>query len=44
MQMEVSGVCAFWCVNNADKEKKVIDNIALDVFIICEKLRHVQVI
>ena len=26
------------------KEKKVNDNIVLDVFIICHKLRHVQVI
>jgi hypothetical protein len=33
------------CVNKADLEKKVInDNIVLAVFIICRKLRYVQVI
>ena len=32
-------------MNNADSEKKLInDNIVLDVFIICQKLTHVQVI
>ena len=36
---------ALGSMNNADLEKKiVIDNIVLDVFIICQKLRHVQVI
>ena len=37
---------ALGCVNNADFEKKklVNDNIELDMFIICQKLRHVQVI
>ena len=33
-------------MNNAEFEgkKKVNDNIVLDVFIICQKLRHVQVV
>ena len=37
---------ALGCMNNADieKNKLVNDNIVLDVFIICQKLRHVQVI
>ena len=33
---------ALGCMNNADIEEK--NNIVLDVFIICQKLRHVQVI
>ena len=32
------------CMNNADIEKKVNEDIVLDVFIICQKLLHVQVI
>ena len=33
------------CMNIVDFEKKLVnDNIVLDVFIICQKLRHVQVI
>ena len=35
------------CMNNANFERKkklVNDNIVLDVFIICHKLRYVQVI
>ena len=35
---------ALGCMNNADFEKLLNDNIVLDVFIICQKLRHVQVI
>ena len=41
---------ALGCMNNANFEKiiiitkKVNDNIVLDVFIICQKLRHVQMI
>ena len=38
---------ALGCVNNADFENKNIlvkESIVLDVFIICQKLRHVQVI
>ena len=36
---------ALGCMNNVDfAEKKVNGNIVLDVFIICQKLRHVQVI
>ena len=38
---------ALGCMNNADIErriKKVNDNIVLDMFIICQKIRHVQVI
>ena len=36
---------ALGCINNANLEKKEVnDNIALDVFIISQKLRHVQVI
>ena len=37
---------ALGCVNNAEVEKKklVNDKIVLDVFSICQKLRHVQVI
>ena len=36
---------ALGCVNNADfGEKKLVnDNIVLHVFIICQKLRHLQV-
>ena len=38
-------VGALRCMNNTDFEKlSVNDNIVLDVFIICQKLRHVQVI
>ena len=41
--MEVDGVGALRCMNNAHfGEKKVNDNIVLDVFIVCQKLRHVQ--
>ena len=32
---------ALECTNNEDFEKKVNNNIVLDVFIICQKLRHV---
>jgi hypothetical protein len=35
---------ALGCINNAGYEKLVNDNIVLDVFIICQKLQHVQVI
>jgi hypothetical protein len=36
---------ALRCMNNADFEKKLVNNnIVLDVFIICQKLRHVPVI
>jgi hypothetical protein len=36
---------AHGCVNNVDFEKKWLnDNIVLDVFIIRQKLRHVQII
>ena len=37
---------ALGCMNNADfEEKKLVNyNIVLDMFIICQKLRHVQVI
>ena len=36
---------ALWCMNNADFENKLVnDNIVLDVFIISQKLRHMQVI
>ena len=36
---------ALGCMNNADFVKKIVnDNIVLDVFIICQKLLHVQVI
>ena len=39
IQMEVDGVSALGCMNNADFEKKklVNYNIVLDVFIICQK-------
>ena len=43
--MEVDGTIE--CLNNADFEKKnksVNDNILLGVFIICEKLRDIQLI
>jgi hypothetical protein len=33
---------ALGCMNNADFEKKIGDNIVLDVFIICYKLRHIH--
>jgi hypothetical protein len=42
IQIEVEG--ALRCINNADSEKKVNGNIVLDVFIVCQKLRYVQVI
>jgi hypothetical protein len=38
---------ALGCMNNVhfgERKKKVNDNIVPDVFIICQKLRHVQVI
>ena len=36
---------ALGCVNNEDFEKNIVnDNIVLEVFIICQKLLHVQVI
>ena len=36
---------ALGCMNNADFEKQLLnDIIVLDVFIICQKSRHVQVI
>ena len=35
---------ALGCMNNVDLKKKVNDNIVLDVFIICQKLQHIQVI
>ena len=36
---------ALGCMNNADiGGKKVNDNIVLDVFIMCQKFKHVQVI
>ena len=36
---------AFGCLNNTDFEIKILnDNIVLDVFIIRQKLRHVQII
>ena len=35
---------ALGCMNNADLKKKLNENIVLDVFIICQKLRHKQVI
>ena len=36
---------ALGCVDNADCEKMLVnDSIVLDVFIISQKLRHVQVI
>jgi len=36
---------ALGCMNNADFEIKIAnDNILLDVYIICQELRHVQVI
>ena len=36
---------ALGCMNNAHLKKKLInDNIVLDVFIICQKLRHIQII
>ena len=37
---------ALGCMNNADFEKKKLNgNIVLDVFLlICQKLRHIQVI
>ena len=35
---------ALGCMNNADLKKLVNDNIVLDVFIIFQKLRHVQII
>ena len=44
IQKEVDVLGALGSMNNADFEKKVIDNIVLDVFIICQKLRHVQLI
>ena len=35
----------FGCMNNVDFEyKKINENIVLDVFIICQKLRYIQVI
>ena len=34
---------ALGCVNNVDYEI-IKDNIVLDVFIICQKLRHIQAI
>ena len=41
--MEVLG--ALECMNNVDFEKNLLhDNIVLDMFIICQKLRHTQVI
>ena len=45
IQIEANGVRSLRCMNNAYFEKKLVnDNIVLDVFIICQKLRHVQVI
>ena len=35
---------ALGCMNNVDLKKAVNENIVLDVFIICHKLRHSQVI
>ena len=35
---------AIGCMNNADIEKKVNDSIVVDVCIICQKLRHVELI
>ena len=36
---------ALGCVSNEDFEQKLVnDNIVRDVFIICQKLLHVQVI
>ena len=35
---------ALGCMNNADLKKIVNDNIVLDVFIVYQKLRYVQVI
>ena len=32
---------AVGCMNNDDLKKKVNDNIVLDVFIICQKLRNI---
>ena len=43
--MEMDGVGALGCMNNADFEKKIVnDNIVLNVFITCQKVRHVQII
>ena len=42
MEVDVSG--ALGCMNNADLKKIVNDNTVLDVFIICQKFRHIQVI
>ena len=45
MEVEVLGTLRF--MNNADfegKKKLINDNIVLDVFIVCQKLQHVQVI
>ena len=43
IKMEVDVLGALGCMNIADFEEKkfVNDNIVLDVFIICQKLRHV---
>ena len=42
--MEVDGMnnTDYGRMNKADLKKIVNDNIVLDVFIICQKLRHVQ--
>ena len=43
--MEVDSVRCLGCMNNTDFEKKIVnDNIGLDMFIIGQNLRHVQVI
>ena len=35
---------ALGCMNNADLKKLLNDNILLDMFIICQKLQHLQII
>ena len=44
IQMEVDDVRYSWMYEKCELKKIQNDNIVLDVFIICQKLRHVQVI